>query len=85
MAVAGVGQEIVGTQTAILSGALLDNCGSHRGRLGQRDRSRANERQGIPEIVRRPVSYVHKGRARDNAVVLARELQSLVHGRSAAA
>src|SRR6516165_10328072 len=61
MAVAGVGQEIVRAQSAILASALPDDRGSYRSRLGQCDGSRASECQGTPEIVRGPVSYVIKG------------------------
>src|SRR5580704_17682988 len=56
------GQKIVRAQTAIPAGALLDDRGSNRGRLGQRDTGRTIECQEVPEVVRAPMRDVQKGR-----------------------
>jgi hypothetical protein len=72
-------QKIVRAQAAVLVGALFDNRGGDRGPLGHIDRT-AVERCVIPDMPCSLMRHVHRGRAGDDAVVVAGKLQRLVQG-----
>src|SRR5215472_13516286 len=79
MAIPGVGQKFVRAQTAIFAGALLHDRGSDRGRLRGADLRRAIECLIIPGVARSIVRQVYLWRTSKYPVVVAGELQCLMH------